>query len=186
MRICCIFVSVFQNVNITDSSLKSSQKEDYFIHIRFVMDRLKLKRKIWQACFDQQMQVIENLRQVMEEASEGAEDYGLPKDMYDSYRSQLMSKRDLFAQQLRKVNDQVDILRRIDLLKPCPTVRFGAVVITESQKLFISAGIGKVKVNGDEYYALSALVPFYAAIDNKKPGDEYDFRGKKEKILEVF
>jgi hypothetical protein len=150
------------------------------------MDRLDLKKKILQACIDQQMQVVYNLRQVMEEASDSAEDYGLPKDMYDSYRNQLMSKRDLFAQQLKKVNDQLDILRRIDTEKPCPNVRFGAVVITESQKLFISAGIGKVKVNGDEYFAISALVPFYQAIDQKKSGDVYEFRGKEEKILEVF
>ena len=106
--------------------------------------------------------------------------------MYDSYRNQLMSKRDMYAQQLQKINDQLDILRRIDAGKLFQSVRFGAVVITESQKLFISAGIGKVKVNGEEYYAISALVPFYAAIDNKKAGDEFEFRGKTEKILEVF
>ena len=150
------------------------------------MDRLELKKKILQACIDQQLEVIKNLKQVMEEASDSAEDYGLPKDLYDSYRNQLMSKRDMFAQQLQKVNDQLEILRRIDLGKTYSTVRYGAVVITESQKLFISAGIGKVKVDNDEYYAISALVPFYSAIDNKKAGDDYEFRGKKEKILEVF
>ena len=150
------------------------------------MDKLELKQKILQACIDQQLQVISNLKQVMEEASDSAEDYGLPKDMYDSYRNQLMSKRDMYAQQIRKINEQMEILRRIDIEKTYPTVRFGAVVITESQKLFISAGIGKVKVNGDEYYAISALVPFFTAIDSKKAGDVYEFRGKKEKILEVF
>jgi hypothetical protein len=150
------------------------------------MDRLELKQKILQACIDQELQVIRNLKQVMEEASDSAEDYGLPKDLYDSYRNQLMSKRDLFAQQMQKVSEQLDILRRIDPGKICPTVRYGAVVITESQKLFISAGIGKVKVGDEEYFAISALVPFYTAIDNKKRGEEYEFRGRKEKILDVF
>lgn len=144
------------------------------------------KQQILQACIDQQLQVIRNLKQVMEEASDSAEDYGLPKDMYDSYRNQLMSKRDMFAQQLQKVTEQLDILRRIDPHKLCTTVRYGAVVITESQKLFISAGIGKVKVGDEEYFAISALVPFYTAIDNKKRGDTYEFRGKTEKILDVF
>ena len=147
---------------------------------------MELKKKILQACIDQQMQVISNLKQEMEEASEGAEDYGLPKDMYDSYRNQLMGKRDMYAQQISKVKEQVEILRRIDLEKPCETAKFGAVVVTGSQKLFISAGIGKVKVNGDEYFAISALVPFFSAIENKKSGEEFEFRGRKEKILEVF
>jgi len=30
------------------------------------------------------------------------------------------------------------------------------------------------------------MVPFYNAIDGKKAGDTYEFRGKREKILEVF
>lgn len=150
------------------------------------MDKLEQKRKILQACLDQQELAGNNLKAVMEEASDGAEDYGMPKDMYDSYRNQLMGKRDMYAQQLQKIKDQVNILQRIDINKEYNAVRFGAVVITESQNLFISAGIGKVKVNGDEYFAISALVPFYGAIDNKKAGDEYEFRGKKEKILEVF
>lgn len=150
------------------------------------MDKLEQKRKILQACIDQQLKAISNVKQEMEEASDGAEDYGMPKDMYDSYRNQLMSKRDMFAQQVQKFNDQIDILRRIDLTKEYPTVRFGSVVITESQKLFISAGIGKVKVNGDEYFAISALVPFFEVINGLKTGDEYEFRGKKEKILDVF
>jgi len=150
------------------------------------MDKLEQKRKILQACMDQQMLAANNLKAVMEEASDGAEDYGMPKDMYDSYRNQLMSKRDMYAQQLQKIKDQVNILQRIDINKEYQSVRFGAVVITESQKLFISAGIGKVKVNGDEYFAISALVPFFEAISDKKAGDDYEFRGKKEKILEVF
>ncbi len=150
------------------------------------MDRLQLKQRILDACFGQQTKVIENLKVVMEEVADSAEEYGLPKDLYDSYRNQMMSKREMFAQQLLKVNEQVDILRRVDMSRPYNSARFGAVVITESQKIFIAAGIGKVVVDGDEYFVISAMVPFYAAIDGKKAGDTYEFRGKKEKILEVF
>jgi hypothetical protein len=150
------------------------------------MDRLKLKQKILDACFEQQAKVRENLKVVMEEVADSAEEYGLPKDLYDSYRNQMMSKREMFAQQLLKINEQVDILRRIDMSKTYHQIRFGAVVITESQRLFVAAGIGKIMVDDDEYFVISAMVPFYTAIDGKKPGDTYEFRGKKEKILEVF
>lgn len=150
------------------------------------MDRLKLKQRILDACFEQQTKVRENLKVVMEEVADSAEEYGLPKDLYDSYRNQMMSKRDMFAQQLLKINEQVDILRRIDMTREFKEIRFGAVVITETQKLFVAAGIGKVLVDGDEYFVISALVPFYSAIDGKKAGDTFEFRGKMEKILEVF
>ena len=150
------------------------------------MDRLKLKQKILDACFEQQTKVMENLKVVMEEVADSAEEYGLPKDLYDSYRNQMMSKREMFAQQLLKITEQVDILRRVDIARTYTQIRFGAVVITESQHLFIATGIGKVNVEGEEYFVISAMVPFYSAIDGKKAGDSYEFRGKKEKILEVF
>jgi hypothetical protein len=150
------------------------------------MDRLKLKQKILDACFEQQTKVTQNLKVVMEEVADSAEEYGLPKDLYDSYRNQMMSKRDMFAQQILKINEQIDILRRVDMAKIFNQVRFGAVVITESQRLFVAAGIGKIVVEGLEYYVISAMVPFYNAIDGKRAGDTYEFRGKKEKILDVF
>jgi hypothetical protein len=150
------------------------------------MDRLKLKQKILDACFEQQAKVTQNLKVVMEEVADSAEEYGLPKDLYDSYRNQMMSKREMFAQQLLKINEQIDILRRVDMTRTYNQIRFGAVVITESQRLFVATGIGKVNVEGEEYFVISAMVPFYNAIDGKKAGETYEFRGKKEKILEVF
>jgi len=150
------------------------------------MDRLKLKQKILDACFEQQTKMRENLKVVMEELADSAEEHGLPKDLYDSYRNQMMSKKEMFAQQLLKINEQVDILRRVDMALSYTQVRFGAVVITESQRLFIATGIGKLMVEGEEYFVISAMVPFYRAIDGKKAGDTYEFRGKTEKILEVF
>jgi hypothetical protein len=150
------------------------------------MDQLAVKQKILDACFENQNKVIDNLKKVMEEASDSAEEYGLPKDLYDSYRNQMMSKRDMFAQQLHKINEQIDILRRIDMSRIFDQVRFGAVVITKSQRIFVATGIGKVNVDGEEYFVISALVPFYSAIDGKKAGDQFEFRGRKEKIIEVF
>lgn len=150
------------------------------------MDRLKLKQKILDACFEQQTKVTQNLKVVMEEVADSAEEYGLPKDLYDSYRNQMMSKRDMFAQQIMKINEQIDVLRRVDMTRTYSQVCFGSVVITESQRLFVAAGIGKINVEGLEYFVISAMVPFYSAIDAKKAGDTFEFRGKKEKILEVF
>jgi hypothetical protein len=149
-------------------------------------DRLKLKQKVLDACFEQQNKVMQNLKVVMEEVADSAEEYGLPKDLYDSYRNQMMSKRDMFAQQLQKIQEQVDILRRVDMTRTYNNVRFGSIVITETQRIFIAAGIGKIAVDGVEYFVISALVPFYSAIDGKKTGDTFDFRGKKETIIEVF
>jgi hypothetical protein len=150
------------------------------------MDLKTKKRSIYNACVAAQMRLMENARLVMTEAQDGANEYGQPQDRYDSFRTQLLKRRDLFAAQYQKALEDLKILNRIDPEKLLKQVEFGAAVITNDQKLFISMGIGKVEVDGELWYAISPLVPFYAVIKGKKKGDEFEFRGKKCKIVEVF
>jgi hypothetical protein len=65
-------------------------------------------------------------------------------------------------------------------------VEFGAIVFTDVQKVFISIGLGKVIVDSDTYYAISLKVPFFQAMDGKRIGDTFEFRGKTIKILDIF
>lgn len=150
------------------------------------MDLKTKKRSIYNASVAAQMRLMENARLVMTEAQDGANEYGQPQDRYDSFRTQLLKRRDLFAAQYQKALEDLKILNRIDPEKLLKQVEFGAAVITNDQKLFISMGIGKVEVDGELWYAISPLVPFYAVIKGKKKGDEFEFRGKKCKIVEVF
>ncbi|MEZ5149067.1 MAG: hypothetical protein R2759_18845 [Bacteroidales bacterium] len=92
----------------------------------------------------------------------------------------------MYGQQLAKMNEQIEALDKIDPLKPFNEVTFGAVVITESQRLFISTGLGKFEVEGQVYFAISGIVPVYKAMEGKKQGEEYTFNGNKTKILDVF
>jgi hypothetical protein len=150
------------------------------------MDRTDLKKKIYEACFKQLQTALENLKVNMDEVAESAEDYGMPKDMFDSYRDQLMHKREMYAEQYVKVKQQLDILRKIDPSKIFDTVKVGAVVITKNQKLFIATGIGKLIIDGTGYFVLSPKVPFYTVLENKKKGDAFEFREIKDEIIDVF
>ncbi len=149
-------------------------------------EKISLKKSILEACRKQQVEVMEHIKGVMDEARDSANEYGLPKDRYDSYRAQIMRKRDLFAKQLQKATDQMEVLDRVDPEKLNDKVEFGSVVMTSDQKLFISSGIGKVNAMGETYFALSPVVPFFLAVEGLKKGDEYEFRGKKGKIVDVF
>ena len=149
-------------------------------------EKIALKKSILEACRKQQAKVMEHIKGAMDEARDSANEYGLPKDRYDSYRMQLMRKRDMFAKQLQKAADQMEVLNRLDPEQLNDKAELGSVVITSDQKLFISSGIGKVNANGETYFALSAVVPFFPAVKGLKKGDEYEFRGKKGKIIDIF
>jgi hypothetical protein len=150
------------------------------------MDKLLIKKRLRDECLDRQRKTAKSYIDSMSEAQQSANEYGNPEDWFDTYKSDLLNKRDMLSQQLTKVMDEIKVIERIDVTKELENVSFGSVVITDDQKLFISVGIGKVELDKDVYYAISPSVPIFNAIRNLKKGDVFDFRGKKIKICEVF
>lgn len=146
---------------------------------------MDLKKRLLARCREQLESMAGDFQQEVNEAQQSANEYGAPKDRYDAYRTQLLRKRDMFAQQLAKLNTQLELLDRIDPARECTSVEFGALVITTGQKLFISTGLGKIECDGEIYYAVSAAVPIFKAMEGKKAGEEFTFNGKKTKILAI-
>ncbi len=150
------------------------------------MDKLKLKERIITTCRQIVDEKAGQLREAMQEAQNAANEYGPPKDRYDSFRTQLLRKRDMYGQQLARINEQIKALDGIDTSKTMNIVSYGAVVITEFQKLFISTGVGKFEIDGAVYYAISGIVPVYKAMEGLKAGETFEFNGRRIKILDVF
>lgn len=150
------------------------------------MDKQPLKQKILTACRELIRAKAAELKDAMKEAQKAANDYGPPRDRYDAFRSQLLRKKDMYGQQLAKVNEQVEALDQITTDQLFDVVKHGAVVITDFQKLFISTSLGKFEVEGEIYFAISGAVPVFKAMEGLKAGESYAFNGKKIKILNVF
>jgi hypothetical protein len=147
---------------------------------------MKMKNELWQKCMSMVNERINNLREAMEEAQKSANEYGPPKDRYDSFRTQLLRKRDMYGQQLSLATEQKKTLENIDLTKSFKKAGFGSLVLTDSQAIFIAVGLGKIILDGKTCYAVSPLVPIAQALSNKGEGEEFELNGKKSKILQVF
>jgi transcription elongation GreA/GreB family factor len=156
------------------------------------MDKTSLKAQIIKVCKEIQQETIKHLSATVEDAQKSANEYGCPRDRYDAYRAQLLRQRDMFAQQLQKAQEQLDVLNRIPSEEVFEKVEFGAAVITDKNKLFISIGLGKVKISKsgskttEEYYAISPQVPIYKAMDGKRAGDTFNFNGQVFTIQGIF
>lgn len=146
----------------------------------------EFKVNIINKCKSLQLETIQHLKSEIEDAQKTANEYGLPKDRYDSFRTQLLRKKDMFSQQLAKANEQLDLLAQIDPEKSFSQVEFGALVITNKQKLFISIGLGKVQLESDVVYAISPAVPIYKTMEGKKTGEEFTFNNMAYKIEEIY
>jgi transcription elongation GreA/GreB family factor len=149
------------------------------------MDLQNIKAKLLTKCIEQQTEVIKQLQQEITDAQNQANDYGQPKDRYDAFRTKLMRQIELYAGQLDKANIVINTLQKIDSEKETTVVEFGALIITNKQKLFVSAGLGKVDINEGVYYAISPHVPIFNVLKGKKVGDEVVFNGMKIMINEI-
>ncbi len=149
------------------------------------MDREDLKRRLIQRCRQLQQESIDNTRTEMEDAQDSAYEHQ-PRDQYDSYRDQMMGKRDMFAKKLQQSLDQLKMLDKIDPSRKLDRVDVGAVIITGDQKIFVSIGIGKFEHENETWLAVSPFVPFFHALHGHKKGDAVQFRDKKIVIIDVF
>lgn len=146
---------------------------------------IAIKSRLVDACRKKLTDSGLNLQQAMDDLQQQSNEYGAPKDRYDPFKTQLLRRRDMLAQQLAKELQDLKILDKIDLAIPCTDVRFGALVMTPDYNYFIAVGLGKIVIADGVFYAISMQVPLYEAFKGKKAGDSILFRGKKIEIQEV-
>lgn len=145
-----------------------------------------LRKKVYEATIAKLQGNIIDEEHSVREAQQMANEYGPPKDRYDGFRMQLLRKRDLMAEQLQRSLDDLEAVKRIGVKRENPSVSLGAMVITETQKLFIATGLGKIEADGEKWHVISTSAPIVSIIQGLHKGDTFEFQGKKIRILEVF
>jgi len=156
------------------------------LYLNSTMDKSVIKKKLFDACYEIQKQKAEAIETIMAEAQRSASEDDHSKDIFDASREMIINRRDMYAQQLQKELDQLTILNRLDVDARYDTAKFGSVVVTDEQKCFIAVALGKVRVDGQEYFVISPKVPFFEAVQGAKKGDVVEFRGKKIRIKDIF
>lgn len=150
------------------------------------MDKLTYKRKLVEKCLEQQDQNVLNAKRAMDDIQESAVDYGQPQEHYDSYKSQLLRKRDVFARQYEQTKIDRELLDKIDIEKVYKTAGFGAIVVTDVRKFFICISLGKINFGNEIIFGISPKVPLYRVMDGLKKGNTFEFNGKKYLIKDIY
>lgn len=145
-----------------------------------------IKEKLLARCIEIKEESKANTLAAMNDTQQSANEYGAPKDRYDSFRAQLMRRRDMLAQQLAVVEEEISYLRQIKPGNFCTKVEPGALVVLNSQTLYILVGIGKIEIENKIFYAVSPVVPLVMAMKDLKQGNSFNFRGTTMKIMEII
>lgn len=158
----------------------------YFYQTLSIMNYSELKKQLLQACYELIHSQADAAKTAMNEHQQAANDYGAPKDRYDSFRAQNMLKRDMFAQQYQRALNNIEVMGKIDFEKSGSTIGPGSLVVTDSAILLVGIGLGKVRVMETDCFVISSQVPLFKHISGLKKGDEYSFNGLKTKIVDVI
>ena len=151
-----------------------------------VKDNIAVKIMLIEECKRIAQKAVDSSKSAMSEAQQALNEYGPNKDRYDSFRDQLIARRDMFSAQHQKALTEYNPLEKLDPKSDNNCVEFGAVVITDKSRFFISISTGKICLDDDLYYAISPNVPLYKVMVGQCKGSEFEFNGLKQKIIDIF
>lgn len=150
------------------------------------MDTKELKKRIITTCINTLENSISTIKERIAEIIQTANDYEGDHDIFDPFKEDMMKKKDLQVKQMEKHLDEIKLLKKVDPAKSSEKVEFGAVIVTDKQKMFVSVALGKVLVDGGPYYVISTQVPVFQAMKNLKVGDTFIINNNQFTIKDIF
>ncbi len=144
------------------------------------------KQRLYDFCLAQQHNSLQTIALAMKEAEQEAADYGAPKDRYDGFRNQQSRKRNMLATQYGLTENNIRVLKMLQINRSFDKVAPGALVITNSKCFFIAVGLGMIRFEAEEVAVISAQVPVYQLMRDKKPGEDFIFNGEKLTIAALL
>lgn len=107
-------------------------------------------------------------------------------DKYETTRAMMQIEIANCTKRLAEQENLQSILKKISFQDHYSVVTIGTLVLSNQGKFFISAGIGKIEIGAETYFAISQHSPLGEKLYQKKVGDEFTLNGRKYVILELL
>lgn len=145
------------------------------------------------------LQLIQHLQQILEsneiaiknaltvaKESRDGDTKSSAGDKYETGRAMMQIEIDKFENQLQKTRVLQKELERINLDRTFNEAVMGSLVQTNTDFIFISIGLGRIVLNGQNYITISQASPLGQAIYNKKKGEKFSLNGRENDILGIW
>lgn len=150
------------------------------------MDFKFMKTSLLAACIEKQQQMMQTAQQLMRDIQESALEGRGNEEMTDAFAAQCQNEHSMYARRLHEANGILTILERAKGIKRGNRIGFGSLVITDQQNFFVAASIGAFHLDELDFFIISAQTPIFLAMEGKKAGESFEFRGRKYQVLEVL
>lgn len=107
-------------------------------------------------------------------------------DKHDTARAMAHLESEKNAKQLTEINKLKKVLPYLKDHKNKSTIELGSIVKTKGDNYYISISLGKINLDHESYFAISAVTPIGRLLIGKTIGDTVLFNGKSIEILEIL
>ncbi len=150
-------------------------------------DMLKFKSEILTACIDTVKEKIDVAEKELQklDSSQASETKSSMGDKYETSREMMQRERDTLNANLQNNKTLLSQLLHIDLTKTFNKAEIGSLIETEQGYYFVSVGLGKVTVNDQTVFVISALSPIGKLLVGNSKGNVVIFNGQKLTLREI-
>ncbi len=146
-----------------------------------------LKQEIYNLCSEYIESRIKSIENAIHAARESSIDdtKSSAGDKYETGREMMQQEIDRNTKQLFEAGKLRLVLQGISTESKDEIIKPGSLIFTNFGNFYISISAGHLKLNGQEYFAVSASSPIGMQLINRKKGDKFDFNGRDYIINEV-
>ena len=153
------------------------------------MKKLDFKNKVLELAIKRQQEIIDDFTRRINEISVSV--MNINENQHDvDQKSLATSSSELInhlGDQLNFVTDEMILLQKIKRENKLHNkVSIGSVVKTDKLNFFPSVSVEKFRVDGTDFFGLSAKAPLFKAMKGKKVGERFSYQKKEYQILDVF
>lgn len=119
------------------------------------------------------------------QAAANEEDKSSAGDKYETGREMMRQEQEKLDNQLAQARLLRDQLDRLDPREAHERVQAGSLVVTGEGRYYLAAAVGKVGLDGVNYFVLSTAAPLGRALLGKRAGEVVTVQGRRVRIEAV-
>jgi hypothetical protein len=147
-----------------------------------------IKEKLYNSCKTFVSDRIESIQLAINDAQSAAnnETKSTAGDKHDTSRAMMQLEVEQKSKQLGEAKKLQEVLSKFGPESGTGIAGLGSLVKTTAANYYISISAGKLEIDGEMLFAISAASPIGQQLINKTKGDSFQFNGKNIDILEVL
>jgi hypothetical protein len=157
----------------------------YYIHIINSEKLIELKQKLYNLCVDYVNQRISTAQNAIDSAQTSANEEikSSAGDKYETSRSLMQQEAQWGRTQLEEAQKLKQDLDQIIVI-PSAVIQSGSLVFTNKGIFYIAISAGRLSIDGETIFAISALSPLGIKLMGQEKGARFDLNGQVFNILE--